>query len=115
MNFLELTRARYSVRNYTDRLVEPEKLDYIFECVRMAPSAVNYQPWRFAVVTDPERLAALKTAYPREWIQTAPCIIVACANHEESWHRKSDGKDHADIDLGMPGSSGTGTRHLLGL
>lgn len=76
MNFLELTRARYSVRNYTDRLVEPEKLDYIFECVRMAPSAVNYQPWRFAVVTDPERLAALKTAYPREWIQTAPCIIV---------------------------------------
>lgn len=45
MNFLELTRARYSVRNYTDRLVEPEKLDYIFECVRMAPSAVNYQPW----------------------------------------------------------------------
>ena len=101
MNFLELTRARYSVRNYTDRLVEPEKLDYIFECVRMAPSAVNYQPWRFAVVTDPERLAALKTAYPREWIQTAPCIIVACANHEESWHRKSDGKDHADIDLGI--------------
>ena len=81
MNFLELTRARYSVRNYTDRLVEPEKLDYIFECVRMAPSAVNYQPWRFAVVTDPERLAALKTAYPREWIQ--------------------DGKDHADIDLGI--------------
>ena len=67
----------------------------------MAPSAVNYQPWRFAVVTDPERLAALKTAYPREWIQTAPCIIVACANHEESWHRKSDGKDHADIDLGI--------------
>lgn len=101
MNFLELTRARYSVRNYTDRLVEPEKLDYIFECVRMAPSAVNYQPWRFAVVTDPERLAALKTAYPREWIQTAPCIIVACANHEESWHRKPDGKDHADIDLGI--------------
>lgn len=44
MNFLELTRARYSVRNYTDRLVEPKKLDYIFECVRMAPSAVNYQP-----------------------------------------------------------------------
>lgn len=62
MNFLELTRARYSVRNYTDRLVEPEKLDYIFECVRMAPSAVNYQPWRFAVVTDPERLAALKNS-----------------------------------------------------
>lgn len=68
MNFLELTRARYSVRNYTDRLVEPEKLDYIFECVRMAPSAVNYQPWRFAVVTDPERLAAAEQGLGTCWV-----------------------------------------------
>lgn len=28
-------------------------------------------------------------------------MIVACANHEESWHRKSDGKDHADIDVAI--------------
>ena len=46
-------------------------------------------------------MAALKTAYPREWIQTAPCIIVACGNHEESWHRKLDGKDHADVDVSI--------------
>lgn len=101
MNFLDLVKARCSVRSYEPRPVEQEKLDYILECVRLAPSAVNFQPWRFAVVTDPERLAALKTAYPREWIQTAPCIIVACGNHEESWHRKLDGKDHADVDVSI--------------
>lgn len=66
MNFLDLVKARCSVRSYEPRPVEQEKLDYILECVRLAPSAVNFQPWRFAVVTDPERLAALKTAYPRE-------------------------------------------------
>lgn len=101
MKFLDLVKARYSVRSYEMRPVEQEKLDYILECVRLAPSAVNFQPWRFAIVTDPEKLAALKTAYAREWIQTAPCMIVACGNHDEAWHRKADGKDHTDVDVSI--------------
>lgn len=44
MNFLELVKARYSARKYANRPVEAEKLDYIMECVRFAPSAVNFQP-----------------------------------------------------------------------
>lgn len=51
MNFLELVKARYSVRNYEERPIEQNKLDYIMECVRLAPSAVNFQPWKFAVIT----------------------------------------------------------------
>ena len=76
MNFLELVKARYSARKYANRPVEAEKLDYIMECVRFAPSAVNFQPWRFR-------------------------IIVACVNHNESWHRRADNKDHADIDIAI--------------
>ena len=101
MNFLDLVKKRYSVRSYEERQIENEKMEYIMECVRLAPSAVNFQPWHFYVVTDSERLDALKSTYKREWIQSAPCIIVACANHEESWHRRSDNKDHADIDLAI--------------
>lgn len=101
MNFQELVKARYSVRKYDDRPVEAEKLDYIFECVRLAPSAVNVQPWRFRIVTDKETIAALQTCYKRDWLSTAPCIIVACSNHEEAWHRRADNKDHADIDIAI--------------
>lgn len=90
MNFLDLVKMRHSVRNYETRAVETEKLDYVLECVRLSPSAVNFQPWKFAVVTDEARLSQLKKAYPRDWMENVPCIIVACANHEESWHRKSD-------------------------
>lgn len=99
--FIDLVKQRYSVRSYEERQIEKEKMEYIMECVRLAPSAVNFQPWHFYVVTDRERLDALKSTYKREWIQSAPCIIVACANHEESWHRRSDNKDHADIDLAI--------------
>ncbi len=101
MNFLELVKARYSSRKYASRSVEAEKLEYMMECVRMAPSAVNFQPWRFHIVTDEAGLKALRSCYKREWIATAPCLIVACADHKASWHRGSDGKDHADIDLAI--------------
>lgn len=39
MNFLELVKARHSVRSYVERPIEQSKLDYILECVRLAPSA----------------------------------------------------------------------------
>ena len=101
MNFLELVKSRYSVRSYQNRPIEEEKLNYLLECVRFAPSAVNLQPWRFKVVTDEATLKQISECYKRDWIQTAPCIIVACVNHEESWHRRLDGKDHADIDIAI--------------
>ena len=44
MSFLDLVKARYSVRSYEQRIIEPEKLEYIMECTRLAPSAVNLQP-----------------------------------------------------------------------
>ena len=37
MNFLELVKSRYSCRAYKSLNVEKEKLDYILECVRLAP------------------------------------------------------------------------------
>lgn len=101
MNFLDLVKKRYSVRSYEQRAIEKEKMDYIMECVRLAPSAVNFQPWRFIILTDNELMDAVKSTYKREWIQSAPCIIVACTNHEESWHRRFDNKDHADIDVSI--------------
>ena len=88
-------------RKYANRPVEAEKLDYIMECVRFAPSAVNFQPWRFRIVTDEAVLKALYSCYKREWLATAPCIIVACVDHNESWHRRADNKDHADIDIAI--------------
>lgn len=57
MNFLDLVKARYSVRSYRPQAVEREKVEYLLECARLAPSAVNFQPWRFFVVV--RRSAAL--------------------------------------------------------
>ncbi len=61
MKMLDLVKTRYSVRNYLPNPVEQSKLDYIMECVRLAPSAVNFQPWRFFIITDDEKLKDIKS------------------------------------------------------
>ena len=67
MNFLDLVKARYSVRSYRPQAVEREKVEYLLECARLAPSAVNFQPWRFFVVASDARREALRRCYHREW------------------------------------------------
>ncbi len=101
MNFIELASQRSSVRNFEAKLVEKEKLLYVLEAARIAPSAANFQPWQFIVVTDPEIIKLVQTVYHREWLATAPAIIVAMGDHKKGWRRKSDGKDFTDIDVAI--------------
>jgi nitroreductase len=100
MNLLELSKARYSCRNYQPTSVEQEKLDYIMECVRLAPSAVNRQPWLFHIVSNEEDKAKLHQCYGRDWFKTAPMYIVASILHDVEWVR-SDGKPHGNIDIAI--------------
>lgn len=102
MDLLDLVRQRYSVRKYTDKKVEKEKVDYILECARLAPSACNRQPWSVYVVTSDDVLAKLKQAYNRDWMGNVSTILVLSAHHDQSWHRERfDNKDHSDVDLAI--------------
>ena len=99
-NFLELAKARYSVRNYLDKPVEEEKLQYILECGRIAPSAANFQPWHIIVIKDLEMRRKLAVTYPRPFFIQAPVVLVICGDHNAGWKR-SDQKDHTDIDAAI--------------
>ena len=118
-DFMTLSAARYSCRNYAARTVARETLKKAIEAASLAPSAVNRQPWTFVVLDTPEMRQAIAECYPREWIKTAPAFIVAVGNHSEAWHRPSDGKDHTDIDLAIAIEHLcrhiAGTWHLLGV
>ena len=100
MNFLELTKKRYSCRSYKPTSIEPEKLDYIMECVRMAPSACNKQPWRFRILSSADDREKACRCYNREWFTTAPLVVIVSILHDEEWVR-SDGKQHGNIDIAI--------------
>jgi nitroreductase len=82
-DFLELVKTRQSDRSYDPgRAVETEKLEYILEAARLAPSANNAQPWKFVVLTDPKirQLAAEATADKtlgmNKFVLDAPVLVV---------------------------------------
>ena len=101
MNFLELATQRSSVRDYQPRAVEREKLLLVLEAARIAPSAANFQPWQFNIITDEEILKLIYPLYPREWLTKAPVIIIAMGDHSIGWHRGKDDKDFTEIDVAI--------------
>ncbi len=99
--FIKLAQERSSIRKYTNKEVSCEVINQIIESARIAPSAVNFQPWKFLIVKGEKSKQIVRESYNREWFTTAPLYIIACGNHEEAWHRSFDGKDHTDIDIAI--------------
>lgn len=81
VEFLDLCRKRRSIRKYKPDAVPREKLEYVLETGRLAPSWGNRQCWRFVVVTDEEKRRAISM---RDWHAEAPVMIVGCAYPELS-------------------------------
>lgn len=101
MSFLDLTQKRFATREYTTQQVTDDNLNYILECGRLAPSAVNFQPWHFYVVRGEEKRIAVQQCYNRGWFKSAPVYIVCSVCSEQAWVRPGDGKPHGDIDIAI--------------
>ena len=81
-SFLDLVRARQSVRRYKPDEVEPDKLNRCLDAARLAPSASNSQPWTFIVVDEPElREKVARQTYDKvitfnKFVLQAPVLVV---------------------------------------
>lgn len=70
---------RTSIRKYTDRPVEADKVEQLLRAAMAAPSAGNQQPWEFYVVTDKAALNALAGCSPYAgMLRSAPLGFVVC-------------------------------------
>lgn len=82
---MKIIRSRRSIRKYEDRPVPREALENCLEAARLAPSAENSQPWRFAVIDRPEEVARFcREAFPHvyrfnKFVEKAPCVVVIYA------------------------------------
>ena len=100
MDIFDVIKERRSVRAYTDEPVEKEKLDKIFEAVRLAPSAANYQEWRFVVVTGKSKREELMVAANNQkFVAEVPVVIACCA--ETDGHKMRCGEACYPIDVAI--------------
>ena len=99
MDFIELARQRYSVRKFSGRAVEKEKIDLILKAGQLSPTACNNQPQRILVIESEQALAGLKdcTAYHFN----APVVFLICFDKTAAWNRKYDNHDSGEVDASI--------------
>ncbi len=78
MDVLSAIQGRRSIRKYSNKPVEEEKLLKVLEAARLSPSARNVQEWKFIVVKDPETRQRLTEAIAQPFVGEAPIILVCC-------------------------------------
>lgn len=91
MEFTEVIRNRHSIRTFTSKPVEPEKLQQILETTNLAPSAGNLQSYEIYVVVDAKKRDGLScAALAQEYIAVAPVALVFCTHPELSEGRYTE-------------------------
>ena len=102
MDVLEAIRVRRSVRQYDKRPIPDEKLNQVLESLRLAPSACNYQPWRFILVTDEDiKNQLVDAANGQSFIADAPVIVVGCGFEEDAYPRMAGSRSAVEIDVAI--------------
>ena len=76
---LDFIFKRRSVRRFQEKEIEPEKIEMLLKAAMAAPTAMNYQPWEFVVITEKERIEKVKAALTFAK-SNAPLVICVCGN-----------------------------------
>lgn len=82
--------TRRSVRSFTDRKIEKNDLEMIAAAAVYAPSACNYQTWRFTVIQNPglitklAKAVAAETGAPSGYNFYAPNAVILASNERTS-------------------------------
>jgi nitroreductase len=91
LDILDIIRTRRSVRRFDNKPVPEELLMEILEAGRWAPSGMNNQPWKFAVIDNRglnEGISKL-TRYAAI-VKSARVLIAVFLDNTETYHRTKD-------------------------
>lgn len=79
----ELIKRR-SCRKFTDKTVEPEKIESVLKAGLLAPSGKNKRPWEFMVIDNREKLEKISKGreHGSAFLADAPVAIAVIANTE---------------------------------
>lgn len=100
MSFIDLAKARYSVRGFKDQQVEDEKIAQILEAAKVAPTAKNIQAQRVYVLKSQEALQAANKV--SECMYDAPLAFLIGYDSTEDWHSPFLGDVHSgEVDAAI--------------
>ncbi|MEY8429591.1 nitroreductase family protein [Lachnospiraceae bacterium 48-42] len=98
MGYLELAVARYSVRSYSERPIETEKMEKILKAGQLAPTAVNFQLQKIYVLKSKGAIQKIRSLTLSAY--DAPVVLLVCADKRKVWG--SEGAAGASVLCQMP-------------
>lgn len=124
-NLLAVFPKRRTVRRYKPDAVPDEHLRQILDAARTGPTCMNQQPWKFMVIRDRAKIAAMKkrtlelTKAPKftEGYFSAPVYVVVLVDSESpcaGYALKHDGPIAAAYLMLAARALGYGTAYLTG-
>ena len=91
LDITEMIQSRRSVRKFTSEPVSEDLIDRILDAGRWAPSGMNNQPWRFAVITDAGLKQEIsKLTHYSKVVLAAQVLIPVFLDTATSYHREKD-------------------------
>lgn len=99
MNVIDAIRMRRSVRSFRPQPIPDDAMRALTEALHSAPSACNFQPWRFILVDDSNlRMALARAAHQQMFIAEAPLVVVTCVRPAEAYDRMGGYWNSCDLD-----------------
>ena len=93
--FMELARARHSVRRFEDTAIPDEMLYEVLEAGRISPTAGNLSPQRIYVVKSEEMLKHMRALSPCCF--NAPIVLVFSFDRTKDWKNTYEKGLHSGV------------------
>lgn len=100
MDFLQLAADRYSVRSFSGRPIEPEKMEKILKAGQLAPTAVNFQPQKIYILKSNEAIQKIRSL--TQFAYDAPVVLLFCADLSKAWQSSAEpGYNTGEMDVSI--------------
>ena len=93
---MELAKKRFSVRKFSDRAIEQEKLEQILTVGNIAPTAKNLQPQRIYVLQSEEALSKLDSLTHCRY--GAKTVLLFTYDTDEEWKNPLEEGVHSGVE-----------------
>lgn len=114
MSLLNDLQWRYATKKMNGEIVPQEKLDYILEAARLAPTSSGLQPFEILVVSNKEILAKiLPLAHGQSQVTDASHLLVFAAWDNYTEDRINEVFARNNDERGLPSSATDDYRNML--
>ena len=99
MEYSELIKNRYTVRDFKPDAIPQDILDKILTAGQLAPTACNKQPQQIYIVRKPELIQKMRGI--TQCAYNAPVILILAGRKSEGWVNPFDNKDSTETDVSI--------------